>query len=137
MHARTVVITGESARVLVDEGHAQQILLNLVQNAAQAGAQRVTLEMSRAHGRPRVVVVDDGPGIAPDMREQLFMPFATNKQRGTGLGLAASRRLARDNGGDLVHEASAASTSGASTSGASTSGARFVLSFSEPSETSP
>lgn len=119
MHGKSVAVDAHSsaagaargAFAFVDEGHVQQILLNLVQNAAQAGAHHVTLRLVVEPDVVRVHVVDDGPGVAQDMREQLFMPFATNKQRGTGLGLAASRRLARDNGGDLEY----------------VDGARFVL----------
>ena len=103
MHGKSVHVLGASARATVDEGHLQQILLNLIQNAAQAGAVSVTLAVSAGAAGARVVVTDDGPGVAPAMREQLFLPFATDKQRGTGLGLAASRRLARDNGGDLTY----------------------------------
>lgn len=111
------------ARVCADEGHVQQILLNLVQNAAQAGATRVSLAVAQADeggvGRVHIVVDDDGPGVASEMCATLFLPFATDKQRGTGLGLAGSRQLARDNGGDLVHEPTA-------------TGARFVLTLERP-----
>jgi two-component system C4-dicarboxylate transport sensor histidine kinase DctB len=100
MHGKNVVVEGAGgAFANVDEGQLQQVLLNLVQNAGQAGAANVTLRVEGSS----VHVVDDGPGVAANMREQLFLPFATNKQRGTGLGLAASRRIARDNGGDLAY----------------------------------
>ncbi|HSJ81119.1 MAG TPA: HAMP domain-containing sensor histidine kinase, partial [Thiobacillus sp.] len=49
-------------------------------------------------------VVDDGPGVAPEMRDRLFEPFATSKPQGqgTGLGLAICRRLAEEMGGTLA-----------------------------------
>jgi signal transduction histidine kinase len=49
-----------------------------------------------------VTVSDNGPGIAPNIRERLFMPFASARRGGTGLGLAIARELARAHGGDLV-----------------------------------
>lgn len=105
--------------VLADEEHVAQILLNLLQNAAQAGAGAVELSVAPPAGQAAaraldVVVTDDGPGIAAEVRERLFQPFVTTRQRGAGLGLSASRRLARDNGGELRAEPSAR-------------GARFVL----------
>lgn len=114
-------------RVLADEEHVAQILLNLLQNAAQAGATRV--ELSSSAGAPDLVaiaVTDDGPGISAELRERLFQPFVTTKQRGAGLGLSASRRLARDNGGELGC-VSAGSPAGAPGSAPTDQGARFVL----------
>jgi len=107
-------VDGQPLLALVDEAHANQILLNLVTNAAQAGAQHISLTVAAAADRVRVDVVDDGPGIDAKVREQLFRPFVTTKQHGAGLGLAGSRRLARDNGGDLQLEEAA-------------TGAHFVL----------
>lgn len=97
-----LTVDGPPLRAQVDEAHANQILLNLVTNAAQAGAKKIALTVaSAAADRVRIDVVDDGPGIDAKVRDQLFRPFVTTKQHGAGLGLAGSRRLARDNGGDL------------------------------------
>ena len=97
-----VDVVGDPAWVLVDEAHAAQVLLNLLTNAAQAGARRVSVAVSTLGTRVRIEVADDGPGVPADVRARLFQPFVTTKQRGSGLGLAASRRITRDNGGDLV-----------------------------------
>jgi two-component system, NtrC family, sensor histidine kinase HydH len=102
---KAIAVDGADARLLVDEELVAGALWNLVQNAAQAGAASITVAVER--GRPgfaRVVVDDDGPGIAPDVAERVFQPFTTTKQRGAGLGLAAARRTARDHGGDLLLE---------------------------------
>lgn len=101
--ALVVDIDAGDERVFADEEHVAQVLLNLLQNAAQAGAARVTLraQASSSAGAWDLVVTDDGPGLVPAVRERLFQPFVTTRQRGAGLGLAASRRILRDNGGDL------------------------------------
>lgn len=93
---------------LVQPGHLQQILSNLINNAAKyaGGAVRVT---ARAEGDVvEVAVVDAGPGVPPAFRAHLFERFSRDSESarqvmGTGLGLFISRELARANHGDLVH----------------------------------
>lgn len=87
--------------VQVDPHLVVQILVNLLQNARDAGGD-VTVTV-----RPKVLQVSDtGPGIDPSIRDTLFDPFVTTKMRGTGLGLAISRRLARSMSADLTLVAS-------------------------------
>jgi signal transduction histidine kinase len=97
-----VEVAGEDVRVLVDEQHLAQVLLNLLINASQAGATQVVMRTERIGKRALIHVVDNGPGVKAEIREQLFRPFVTTKQRGAGLGLSGSRRMMRDNGGDVV-----------------------------------
>jgi signal transduction histidine kinase len=108
-----IEVKGESVMVVADEQQVGQILLNLITNAAQAGAKSCALRIERRAGTTVVHADDDGPGIDSSVRDQLFLPFVTTKQRGTGLGLAASRRMARDNGGDLAVDAARGSRGGA------------------------
>ncbi|MCC6125976.1 MAG: HAMP domain-containing histidine kinase [Pirellulales bacterium] len=89
----------------------EQILFNLVDNACKYAAsgedKRIHLVLHVADGHAEVRVEDHGPGIAPEMRGRLFHSFsktakeAAQSAPGVGLGLALSRRLARDLGGDL------------------------------------
>lgn len=87
------------------EGDAQrlrQVLANLLTNAAQArpdGA--IALQAWEEDGRVRVQVADQGPGIPPERRDQLFEPFVSDKQDGTGLGLALSKKLVEQHRGSL------------------------------------
>jgi two-component system, NtrC family, nitrogen regulation sensor histidine kinase GlnL len=97
-------ITGDNDRLL-------QVLLNLTRNASEAGARTITLRTRIEHGARlgdrtmraalRVDVMDDGPGVADEMRDVLFHPLVSGRPDGTGLGLALSREIALEHGGDL------------------------------------
>ena len=85
-----------------DAGRLRQVLLNLVANAARAGANRVRFQAMAEAGRVRLDVADDGPGIPEAIRPRLFEPFATTREDGNGLGLAVSRRIVERHGGSLA-----------------------------------
>jgi two-component system, LuxR family, sensor kinase FixL len=97
--------------VSVDRVQMQHVLLNLVRNSIDAlqtvplGAREMSI--STAHGRNgevRLVVADSGPGVAEEVRERLFMPFATTKEQGTGLGLVISRSIVEAHHGRLEYQ---------------------------------
>ncbi|HTR53919.1 MAG TPA: sensor histidine kinase [Kofleriaceae bacterium] len=88
------------------EAHAlQQVLVNLVQNAAQAGASKIAIAVAPATGNvaTRIVVRDDGPGVPAADRARVFDPFFTTKApgAGTGLGLAVCKHLVATAGGSI------------------------------------
>ena len=88
-------------------GELQQVLCNLLLNGAQAVAGRGRIQVSTAPAgteRWRVVVHDDGPGIAPENLQRIFEPFFTTKPPGdgTGLGLAISYEIVQELGGSLT-----------------------------------
>jgi len=103
--------------VLVDEQLCERVFVNLIQNAFQSMAaddsngQRV-LKLSataeNSNGRPgaALVVEDTGPGVPPDLREQIFNPFFTSKKDGVGLGLAIVAKIVDEHGGSIRLETS-------------------------------
>lgn len=95
--------------VTLSEEHLVQVLLNLLLNAADAvpsNTGRIDIRASRTDAGVRVEVEDNGAGIASEIRDRLFEPFATTKEvgKGTGLGLAVCRGLLEGVGGTIVAE---------------------------------
>jgi two-component system sensor histidine kinase PilS (NtrC family) len=89
-----------------DPDQIRQVAWNIALNAAQAleGKGRVRLLTGRRQGFAFLRVEDEGPGIAPEAREELFRPFRTTKSHGTGLGLAIADRIVRAHGGRIEIE---------------------------------
>jgi signal transduction histidine kinase len=89
--------------VSLDKHKVKQALGNLIDNAIEASAAGLRVEVSAAarDGRIEIAVRDHGAGVAPDIRERLFSPFATTKRDGIGLGLALARELVHAHGGTL------------------------------------
>ena len=97
--------------LLGDAGRLYQVLLNLARNALEAGAHILTLRTRVEHGvrlgerilrtALRVDVVDDGAGVPEILRDTLFEPLVSGHADGTGLGLALSREIAHEHGGEL------------------------------------
>ncbi len=89
-----------------DAQQVRQVLLNLTRNAADACSGRehalITLQASTGSSGVVFAVSDNGPGLTDEARGNLFVPFASSKRGGTGLGLAVSRAIARKHGGELL-----------------------------------
>jgi len=89
-------------RVRADAGQLRRVLLNLTRNAAAATRTgRVQIAARRVETGVRIEVSDDGPGVPPALREQIFTPFFTTREKGTGLGLAFVREIVRAHGGEV------------------------------------
>jgi two-component system C4-dicarboxylate transport sensor histidine kinase DctB len=92
-------------RVMASRIRLEQILVNLLQNALDAlrGRSHPWIEVQHAASAENVQlsVRDNGPGLDPEIRTTLFMPFATSKENGLGLGLVISSEIARELGGHL------------------------------------
>ena len=111
-------VPGPVPPLLADESQLQQVFLNIVLNAEhalrQAGGGTLRIGVGpcpdgEVPGRVCVEFFNDAPPIPPDVLPRIFDPFFTTKSKdeGTGLGLAVSRRIVRDHGGDIsVHSGS-------------------------------
>jgi two-component system osmolarity sensor histidine kinase EnvZ len=105
-HRASVVFHGHPV-VTVRPAAFKRCLANLVSNAARF-ASTISITGHRDHRWLTVTIDDDGPGIPPAMREEVFRPFlrlddARNQDEGgTGLGLAIARDIARSHGGDIM-----------------------------------
>jgi signal transduction histidine kinase len=94
------------AMVFVDPEQIKRALFNLMKNAVQAMRDGGLLCVrARREGEEVLVeVVDDGPGIATEVRARLFEPFFTTREKGSGLGLAVVSQIVEENGGHLELE---------------------------------
>jgi len=107
---QVTVSAAEDVEVRMDPSHLRQIVWNLCENAVKyasiTGGIAVEIAYGRLPGtrRPYLEVADAGPGIPEELREQIFEPFATGRNGGTGLGLFISRELCECNRAALIHE---------------------------------
>lgn len=101
-------LADELPQVLVDPVQIQQVVVNLVRNALEAAEDYQTPDVRVATMRSDNIVVlsvqDNGPGIDPQTASELFKAFGSSKGSGMGPGLAISRTIAQNHGGDLVVE---------------------------------
>jgi PAS domain S-box-containing protein len=102
------VIDGVDPRCAADPFRLGQVFRNILDNALNAGAgpARVEIACRRTDldGRPaiRVAVRDNGTGLSPEQRRRIFEPFFTTKTRGTGLGMAITRRIVEAHAGRIA-----------------------------------
>ena len=121
VHTHVELASGLPA-VLIDRIQIQQVLLNLLRNSIDAlqsmppGNKELTVRTAAPRpGHIEITVSDSGPGVAAEMLDHLFTPFATTKSDGTGLGLAISRSIVEAHHGTLAYQ------------GVEPTGARFTV----------
>lgn len=85
-----------------DDGQVQQVVLNLLDNAADANPGGIVRIRTRdTPDGPALAVSDDGPGLEPDVKARMFEAFFTTKRHGTGLGLPIVQRIAKEHGATI------------------------------------
>lgn len=100
--ACTFTEKSDDVLLYADEGQITQILINLVKNAIQAEAKKIeiTAEINN-HEHIIINVINDGRPISKESQDEIFVPFYTTKQDGTGIGLSLSRQIMRLHNGNL------------------------------------
>ncbi len=107
--------------IMADPESLKRAIANLIDNAAEAMQDSLlrvlTLEtrLSERAGMAELSISDTGPGLSPEVREHLFLPYFSTKQRGTGLGLVIAAKIVQDHQGTIRAEPR------------TPSGARFLL----------
>jgi nitrogen fixation/metabolism regulation signal transduction histidine kinase len=93
-------------QVLADPEALKRALSNLIDNAAEAMQDALLRELHISTrllpaGQVELAIADTGPGVTDDMRERLFLPYVSTKQRGTGLGLSIAAKILQEHRGSI------------------------------------
>ncbi|MCK5372346.1 MAG: GHKL domain-containing protein [Cyclobacteriaceae bacterium] len=88
-----------------DEKLIEQVLINLLKNAIEAGKDeddfKIELSGYEERGNVKIEVSDNGPGISSEVIDNIFVPFFTTKKEGSGIGLSLSKQILRRHGGNI------------------------------------
>lgn len=98
----------ENIRHVTDEKLLSQVLINLLKNASEAliiGAAKkpeIILKLYQSNNTTKIEISNNGPSIPPEIREQIFVPFFTTKEEGSGVGLSLSKQIMLKMNGDIL-----------------------------------
>jgi two-component system, NtrC family, nitrogen regulation sensor histidine kinase NtrY len=101
-----VSLKNPDLQIYADQNLISQVLINLVKNALEANENnrdgRIIITASAdTNSHPEICVTDNGPGISEENIDEIFVPFFTTRQNGSGIGLSISRQIMRAHGGNL------------------------------------
>jgi signal transduction histidine kinase len=102
-----VTIKNPGIELFADQNLISQVLVNLLKNALEANESNPDPNIRIVAGldinnRPEICVIDNGPGIAAGHLDEIFVPFFTTRQNGSGIGLSISRQIMKMHGGNLI-----------------------------------
>jgi two-component system NtrC family sensor kinase len=140
----TLDLAEDMPPIPADAAGMHQALMNVLTNAVEAipakgGAVSIQTSFNAHKHEAQIRIIDNGPGVPAELREQIFDPFMTTKgQRGTGLGLAVTRKILQQHGGRIelidAHDAARLAGGGPPTNAAAP-GTMFVITL--PSDRTP
>ncbi len=103
---RLIIDCRESIEITADRKLMEQVLINLIKNAMEACESRpdglICLSANCINDKTIIQIEDNGKGISEEMKDKIFIPFFTTKQKGSGIGLSFSRQLIRLHDGTLT-----------------------------------
>jgi two-component system sensor histidine kinase PilS (NtrC family) len=104
LDALRVDVAGRAVTVMADQRLMDIVFRNLLLNSAHAvgGCGRIHVSVHAFRRVCRVKITDNGPGIPPEIRDKVFHPFFTTKERGTGLGLSTAKRFVEAHDGIIA-----------------------------------
>jgi len=102
----SVKVINQDLEIFADQNLISQVLINLLKNALEANENnpdaRITIIAANdIDNRPELCVIDNGPGISEAKLDEIFVPFFTTKEKGSGIGLSISRQIMKVHGGNL------------------------------------
>jgi two-component system nitrogen regulation sensor histidine kinase NtrY len=102
----TISMKKPDLEIFADQNLISQVLINLLKNALEANENnfegKITIVSSENSGNhSEICVIDNGPGISEENLDEIFVPFFTTRQNGSGIGLSISRQIMRAHGGNL------------------------------------
>jgi two-component system, NtrC family, nitrogen regulation sensor histidine kinase NtrY len=102
---RVVIACHQSLQIQIDQKLFEQVMINLFKNAIEACAGKpsgvIKLSAQASNDHVIIEVEDNGRGIPPEVEQNMFVPFFTTKEKGSGIGLSLSRQFIRLHGGNL------------------------------------
>ena len=97
--------------LIADKNQIEQIIINLIKNAIEANANKIEIiSNSIKEDKHLLKIIDNGDGIPQELIENIFVPFFTTKEQGSGIGLSLARQIMRLHGGNISVQSSAEHT---------------------------
>jgi nitrogen fixation/metabolism regulation signal transduction histidine kinase len=102
----SISLANPDLEIFADQNLISQVLINLLKNALEANENnadaKIRIEVSESFSNhPDICVIDNGPGISAGDLDEIFVPFFTTRQNGSGIGLSISRQIMKVHGGNL------------------------------------
>lgn len=92
--------------IKADEKLIEQVVINLIKNSVQALSEtenpEIKINTNKINGHIQIQVIDNGKGISPEVLDNIFIPFFTTKEKGSGIGLSLSRQIMLLHGGNIT-----------------------------------